>query len=112
MHQEERQLLGLFIAATLGPPFVNGCGDFLKRRGYERLGRVVSATLPAVVRVAGVWGAFKSSAQMHHRLRDIEMRLPRQSRRKRDKIRRGEADAHELSPHRDTRVRPDGLIHG
>jgi hypothetical protein len=74
-YEGDARLVGLFIAATLGPPFVNGCGEFLQRNGHENLGRVVSAVLPTLVRVGGVCGAYSSSAQLHRRLRDIEDRL-------------------------------------
>ena len=74
-YADEARLVGLFIAATLGPPIVKGAGEFLQNNGHADLGRVVSLALPTLVRVGSAWGAFETSEKMQRRLRDIEDRL-------------------------------------
>jgi hypothetical protein len=74
IYSETSRLVGLFIAATLGPPIVDGAGEFLQNNGHAELGRVVSLVLPTLVRVGSVWGAFETSENLQRRLRDIEAR--------------------------------------
>lgn len=64
--------MGLFIAAILGPPLVNGAGHYIEHHGAPRAGRVVSAVLPTLVRCYTVWAAFRNASELHKRLCDIE----------------------------------------
>jgi hypothetical protein len=74
--QPPRLGVGLFIAAVLGPPIVNGLGDFMQRHAAVSAGRLVSAVGPALLRGYSIWSAINGSTKLERRMRDIERRLP------------------------------------